>query len=188
VIIMVLEIILIVLVVIVILAGLWIVGTYNGLITLRTRIDNAWAQIEVFLKRRYDLIPNLVETVKGYAKHEKETLENVMKARAGLMTGSTEDRMQANNMLSQTLKSLFAVTEAYPNLKANENFLELQRELSSTENGIASVRSQYNNTVEPYNRTIQQFPSNIIAGMFGFLARPWFEAPAAEREAPKVKF
>ena len=185
---MALETILIVLVAIIILIGLWIVITFNSLITLRTRIDNAWSQIEVLLKRRYDLIPNLVEVVKGYAKHEKETLKSVMEARAGLMTGSAEDRMQANNMLSQTLKSLFAVTEAYPNLKANENFMELQRELASTENGVASVRSQYNNTVEPYNRTIQTFPTNIMAGMFGFTAKLWFEAAAAEREAPRVKF
>ncbi len=183
-----LELVLIVLVGIFILFGLWLVGTYNRLITLRTRIDNAWAQIDVFLKRRYDLIPNLVETVKGYAKHERETLESVMKARAGLMQGSAEDRMQANNMLSQTLKSLFAVTEAYPNLKANENFMELQRELSSTEDGIASVRSQYNNTVEPFNRDLQTFPTNIIAGMFGFTQKPWFQTAAEEREAPKVKF
>ena len=185
---MALEIILIALGVIVVLLVLWVIGTYNHLITLRTRIDNAWSQIDVFLKRRYDLIPNLVETVKGYAKHEKETLENVMKARAGLMTGSVEDRMQANNMLSQTLKSLFAVTEAYPNLKANENFMELQKELKDTEDSVASVRSQYNNTVEPYNRTIQMFPSNILAGMFGFVAKPWFETATEEREAPKVKF
>lgn len=185
---MALEIVLIAVVVVLVLAALLVVGTYNSLIALRTRIDNAWSQIDVFLKRRYDLIPNLVETVKEYAKHEKETLQNVMKARAGLMTGTAEERMQANNMLTQTLKSLFAVSEAYPNLKANETFLELQRELANTENGIASVRSQYNNAVEPYNRDIQTFPTNIIAGMFGFVARPWLETAAAEREAPKVRF
>ncbi len=178
----------IVLVAIIVFIALWLIGTYNNLITLRTRIDNAWSQIDVFLKRRYDLIPNLVETVKGYAKHEKETLQNVMKARAGLLTGDAEDRMQANNMLTQTLKSLFAVSEAYPNLKANENFLELQNELKSTEDGIASVRAQYNNAVEPYNRTIQMFPTNMIAKMFGFALKPWFETAAAEKEVPKVKF
>ena len=185
---MVLEIVAIVLLVVIILVALWFIGTYNRFVQLRVFIENAWAQIDVFLKRRYDLIPNLIETVKGYAKHEKETLQSITKARTGLVTGSAEDRMAANNMLTQTLKSLFAVSENYPNLKANENFIELQRELANTENGIASVRSQYSNAVAQFNAAIQQFPSNIIAGMFGFVAKPWFEAPATEREAPKVKF
>ena len=185
---MALEIVLIILVVLIVLAALWVMGIYNRLVQLRVLIDNAWAQIDVFLKRRYDLIPNLVETVKGYAKHEKETLQNITKARAALMTGSAEDRMAANNMLTQSLKSLFAVSENYPQLKANENFLELQKELANTENSIASVRPQYNNAVAEFNTAVQQFPSNIIAGMFGFSAKPWFETAQTEREAPKVKF
>ncbi len=185
---MVLEIIGIAFIIILVLAVLWAIGTYNRLIQLKIFIDNAWAQIDVFLKRRYDLIPNLVETVKGYAKHEKELLQNITKARASLVTGSAESRMEANNMLTQSLKSLFAVAENYPNLKANENFLELQRELTNTENGIAGVRSQYNNAVAQFNTAVQQFPTSILAGMFNFNARPYLEAGAAEREAPKVKF
>jgi LemA protein len=166
----------------------WIVLTYNRLITLRNRVDNAWAQIDVQLKRRYDLIPNLVETVKGYAKHEKETFENVTKYRAQLVSGTVEQKAQANNMLSQALKSLFAVAENYPQLKANENFKLLQEELAGTENKISYIRTAYNDSVLEYTNATQMFPGSIIANMFGFKAKAYFEAPAAEKEAVKVKF
>jgi LemA protein len=162
---------------------------YNGLVVKRTRVDNGWAQIDVQLKRRYDLIPNLVETVKGYAAHEKEVLEKVAELRSRAMGATTpEESAQANNMLSATLKTLFAVAENYPQLKANENFMRLQEELAATENKIAFARQFYNDMVMDYNATIQQFPQTIIASMFGFTARGFFEAPAAEKEAVKVKF
>ncbi len=166
----------------------WIVMAYNRLITLRNRVDNAWAQIDVQLKRRFDLIPNLIETVKGYAAHEKSIMEDITKYRSQIMTGSVEDRAKANNMLSQTLKSLFAVAENYPNLKANENFKMLQESLEGTENKIAYIRTAYNDSVLEFNNATQTFPSNLIAGMFGFKAKPYFEVPEAEKEAPKVKF
>lgn len=166
----------------------WVVMAYNRLITLRNRVDNAWAQIDVQLKRRFDLIPNLIETVKGYAAHEKSIMEDITKYRSQIMTGSVEDRAKANNMLSQTLKSLFAVAENYPNLKANENFKALQDELAGTENKIAYIRTAYNDSVLEFNNATQMFPSSIIAGMFGFKSKPYFETPEAEKEAPKVKF
>ncbi len=166
----------------------WIVMAYNRLITLRNRVDNAWAQIDVQLKRRFDLIPNLIETVKGYAAHEKSIMEDITKYRSQIMTGSVEDRAKANNMLSQTLKSLFAVAENYPNLKANENFKMLQESLEGTENKIAYIRTAYNDSVLEFNNATQTFPNNLIAGMFGFKAKPYFEVPEAEKEAPKVKF
>ena len=165
------------------------IGLYNGLIGLRNRVENAWAQIEVQLKRRHDLIPNLVETVKGYAKHEKELFENVTKARAAVMSASTvHEKADASNFLSSTLKSLFAVVENYPELKANENFLRLQNELGGTEDKIAYARQFYNDITMRYNVQIQTIPSNIIAGMFNFKGKELFEAPAVEREAPKVQF
>ncbi len=166
----------------------FVVYAYNRLITLRNRVKNAWAQIDVQLKRRYDLIPNLIETVKGYMKHEKSTLENVTKYRAAIMQGGIEDRAKANNMLSQTLKSLFAVAENYPNLKANENFKMLQEELAGTENKIAYIRTAYNDAVLALNNTIDVFPTNLIAGTFGFRHEPYFETAEAEKKAPKVKF
>ncbi len=166
----------------------WVVMAYNRLITLRNRVDNAWAQIDVQLKRRFDLIPNLIETVKGYAAHEKGIMEDITKYRSQIMTGSVEDRAKANNMLSQTLKSLFAVAENYPNLKANENFKALQDELAGTENKIAYIRTAYNDSVLEFDNAIQMFPSSIIAGIFGFKVKPYFEVPEAEKEAPKVKF
>jgi LemA protein len=166
----------------------WVVMAYNRLITLRNRVDNAWAQIDVQLKRRFDLIPNLIETVKGYAAHEKSIMEDVTKFRSQIMSGSVEDRAKANNMLSQTLKSLFAVAENYPNLKANENFKMLQEQLEGTENKIAYIRTAYNDSVLEFNNATQMFPSSIIANMFGFKAKPYFETPEAEKEAPKVKF
>jgi LemA protein len=162
--------------------------TYNRLVTLRNRVSNAWAQIDVQLKRRYDLIPNLVETVKGYMKHEAGTLENVTKYRAQLVSGSVEERATANNMLSQALKSIFAVAESYPNLKANENFMMLQEELAGTENKISYIRTAYNDSVLEYNTACDTFPNNILAGILGFKHSPYFETAEAEKEPVKVKF
>jgi len=168
---------------------LYLIFTFNRLIVLRNRINNAWAQIDVQLKRRFDLIPNLVETVKGYAKHEKSTLTELTKARAMMASATTmSEKAKADNMISSTLKSLFAVTENYPQLKANENFMQLQEELSGTESKIAYSRQFYNDSVLSYNNKIQVFPSNIIAKMFNFMAKESFEAKGAEREAVKVQF
>ncbi|MEM4637637.1 MAG: LemA family protein [Candidatus Woesearchaeota archaeon] len=162
---------------------------YNRFIVLRNRIDNAWAQIEVQLKRRYDLIPNLVETVKGYAKHEKKVFTEVTKARTALMEAKTvSEKAKANNMLSETLKSLFAVAENYPKLEASENFRMLQEELSGTESKIAYARQAYNDAVLSYNNGIQQFPGNIIAGMFNFKQRDFFKTEEKEKELVKVNF
>ena len=181
----------IILVVIVALIA-WAVGIFNSLVGLRNQVKNAWAQIEVQLKRRHDLIPNLVETVKGYMTHESETLENVTKARtmaAGVSGTGPSQQIPAENVLTQALGKLFAVAEAYPNLKANENFMALQEELTSTENKISFARQFYNDTVMRFNNKIQMFPSNIFAGMFNFQASTFFETEdAAEREAPQVKF
>ena len=170
---------------------LWAVGAYNKLIRMRNRVKESWAQIDVQLKRRYDLIPNLVETVKGYASHEKETLENVTKARnMAIDARGVAEQAQAENMLTGALKSLFAVSEAYPDLKANENFLGLQEELSSTENKISFARQHYNDVVRAFNTGIQQVPTNIIAGMFNFGEETYFELDeeSEAREAPKVEF
>ena len=172
----------------VVILVVYVVLTYNRLVTLRNRVKNAWAQIDVQLKRRYDLIPNLVETVKGYAKHEKTVLTDVTKARAQLMKGGVEDKARANNMLTQALKSLFAVAENYPNLKANENFKLLQEELAGTENKIAYIRTAYNDAVLEINNACDMFPTNVIAGIFGFKHEVYFEAPEAERKAVKVQF
>ncbi|MDH4139300.1 MAG: LemA family protein [Coriobacteriia bacterium] len=163
---------------------------YNRLIMLRNRVNNAWSQIDVQLKRRYDLIPNLVETVKGYATHEQETLEKVVQARQmAIDAKSVAEQGQAENMLTSTLRSLFAVAEAYPDLKANQNFMMLQEELSGTESKIAYARQFYNDTTMSYNTGIQTFPANVLAGMFGFAAREYFEIElGAEREAPQVSF
>jgi LemA protein len=180
---------LIVLLIIIILLVIIFIGIYNGLVVKRTRVDNGWAQIDVQLKRRYDLIPNLVETVKGYAAHEKEVFEKVAELRSRAMGATNpKDAADANNMLTATLKTLFAVAENYPQLKANENFMRLQEELSATENKIAFARQFYNDVVMDYNATIQQFPQTVIASMFNFKARDFFTAPAGEKEAPKVKF
>jgi len=175
---------------VVLLVVLWAVAVYNGLISRRNRVKESWAQIDVQMRRRYDLIPNVVETVKGYAAHERGVFENVTKARAQAMNaGSVEDRAQAENLLTGALKTLFAVAENYPELKANQNFLALQEELAGTENRIGFARQHYNDVVRDYNVGIQQVPANIIAGVFGFKEEPFFEIeePAA-REAPKVKF
>ncbi len=169
-------------------ALVYVVMTYNRLVALRNRVENAWAQIDVQLKRRYDLIPNLVETVKGYMKHEKGTFEAITKYRAQLVTGSVEERAKANNMLSSALKSLFAVAENYPKLEASQNFKLLQEELAGTENKISYIRTAYNDSVLDYDNSIKMFPSSLIAGMFGFKPKPYFEAPEAEKAAPKVKF
>jgi LemA protein len=167
----------------------WAIAIYNGLIRLKNRVDEAWSDIDVQLKRRYDLIPNLVSTVKGYATHEKEVFEKVTQARTEAMGAqSAVDKAQAENMLSQTLKSLFAVAEAYPDLKANQNFLELQRELADTEDKIQASRRFYNGNVRDFNTKIQVFPNNIFAGMLGFSAREFFEAAEGEKEAVKVEF
>jgi LemA protein len=166
---------------------LWFV--YNGLVTARMRIKEALAQIDVQLKRRADLIPNLVETVKGYAKHEKELLENITKERANLVKASSlEDKAKANNQLSETLKSIFAVAENYPNLKANENFLNLQEELSDTENKIAYSRQFLNTNVLDYNTRLQVFPSSIVANMFHFTPAEFFAATEEEKKPVKVDF
>ena len=177
-------------IVIVILA---IIGMYNSLIRLKNRVNEAWSDIDVQLKRRYNLIPNLVETVKGYAAHEKETLEKVVQARNAAMQaqsgGDAKKVAVAENMLSSTLKSIFALSESYPDLKANQNFLELQRELSDTENKIQASRRFYNGNVRDFNTKIQVFPTNIIAGMLNFKAREFFEIEEVkERETVKVKF
>ena len=166
-----------------------VVGIYNRLVTLRNRVDNAWSQIDVQLKRRYDLIPNLVETVKGYAAHERETFEAVIQARSAAMSAQGPAAQgQAENVLTGALKSLFALAEAYPDLKANQNFLMLQEELSGTESKIAYARQFYNDSVLQYDNSLEMFPTNILAGMFGFQPKPYFEAPAVDREPVKVKF
>lgn len=183
------SIVLLIVLAVVVLVILYVVGVYNGLITLRTRVEEAWSDIDIQLKRRYDLIPNLINTVKGYATHEKGVFEKVTEARsASMRAGSVAEKAQAENMLSSTLKSLFAVAEAYPDLKANQNFLELQRELSDTENKISYSRRFYNGNVRDFNIKIQVFPSNIIAGMFKFNAKEMFEAQEADKEVPKVQF
>lgn len=171
---------------------LWLIFTYNRLVTYRNRVKEAWSDIEVQLKRRYDLIPNLVETVKGYAKHEQDAFEKVIKARAEALKGgaSLQDQAQKENVLSGALKSIFAIAEAYPDLKANTNFLELQRELSDTENKIQAARRFYNSNVLAINNAVELFPSNLIAGTFGFKKEEFFdldETPA-QREPVKVNF
>jgi len=167
-----------------------LIGIYNGLVRMRQQVKNAWSQIDVQLKRRYDLIPNLVETVKGYAKHEKETLERVIQARnAAVSAQGVEQQAQAENMLTGALRQLFALSESYPDLKANQNFLALQEELSTTENKISFARQHYNDTTANYNTKVQSFPANLVAGAFGFHVEPFFEIEdAAQRAAPQVQF
>jgi LemA protein len=165
------------------------VGIYNSLVTLKNRVDEAWSDIDVQLKRRYDLIPNLINTVKGYATHERELFEKVTQARTAAMGAQTPaDKQEAENMLSGTLKSLFAVSENYPDLKANQNFMELQRELSDTENKIQASRRFYNGNVRDFNIKIETFPSNIIAGMLNFVKREFFATDESEKENVKVQF
>jgi len=182
---------LIIIIVVVVVLIFYVIGLYNGLVRGRNEVKSAWSSIDVQLKRRYDLIPNLVETVKGYAGHERQTLEAVVKARqqAVSFSGSMEDRAKVENILTQSLRSLFAVAEAYPDLKANQNFLALQEELAATENKIGFARQYYNDTAMRYKNRVEVFPGNIVAGMFGFHAEPFFETEAAEeRKAPQVKF
>ncbi|MFN4212718.1 MAG: LemA family protein [Microgenomates group bacterium] len=179
----------IILIGIAVLLVIYLVATYNGFVVLKTRIDEALSGIDVQLKRRADLIPNLVETVKGYAKHEKTVFENVTQARSSLMKAQTpHEKAQANNMLTDALKSLFAVAEAYPDLKASENFQELQRQLEDTEDKIAYSRQFYNSNVLDYNAKVKMFPSNIIAQLFNFKEVEFFEAQEEEKKAVKVKF
>ena len=186
---MALEIILLAIGAIAVLIVLFFVFAYNSLVGQRMRIDNAWSQIDVQLKRRHDLIPNLVETVKGYAKHEKTVFESVTKARTASMSAQTiGEKAKADNMLSGTLKSLFAVAENYPQLQASQNFKMLQEELSGVEAKIAYARQFYNDSVLTYNTAIQTVPTNIIAGMFHFVAREFFKADDTERENVKVQF
>jgi LemA protein len=169
------------------------IGIYNGLVGKRIETQNAWSQIDVQLKRRYDLIPNLVETVKGYAGHEKDTLERVIQARnMAINAKSVGEQAQAENMLSGALKSLFAVSEAYPDLKANQNFMALHEELTATENRIGFSRQHYNDVVSGYNGTLQRFPANLVGNLFGFRSGEFFQlAPseaAAAQQAPQVRF
>ena len=175
---------------IIVVVILWVIGVFNGLVVLKNRAKEAWADIDVQLKRRYDLIPNLVETVKGYATHEKELFEKVTQARASAMSAQgVKERAGAENMLSDTLKSLFAVSENYPDLKASVNFLELQKELTDTEDKIQAARRFYNTNVRDLNIKVESFPENMIAGSFGFKQMELFEtANQAEREAVAVKF
>lgn len=174
-------------IVVVILA---IISMYNNLVGLKMKVKNAWAQIDTQLKRRFDLIPNLVETVKGYAKHESETFEKVVEARNKFTTaGSIKDKAEATNMLNESLKSIFALAEAYPDLKANTSFLQMQEELVSTENKVAFSRQFYNDIVQRYNTAILSFPSNIIAGMFKFNEEAFFEiTDVAQKETVKIQF
>src|SRR3989344_5025098 len=171
-----------------VVVGLFIVYIYNSLIRLRVRTNNAWSQIDVQLKRRYDLIPNLVEAVKGYMKHEKGVLESVTKARTSLISGSTVDKAKASDQISGALKSIFAVAEDYPKLQASENFKQLQEELSGTESKIAYARQFYNDMVKNFNEAIQVFPKSIFAKMFGYTAKEFFGVEKKERENVKVKF
>ena len=168
---------------------LFVVFLYNSLIRLKNNIENSLSQIDVQLKRRNDLIPNLIESVKGYMKHEKTLLENITKARTSILKAKTiESKSSASNMLSETLKSLFAVSENYPKLRANENFLQLQEEISGTENKIAYARQHYNDVVMVFNTKIETFPNKIFADMLKFTKKPLFEATAAEKKNIKVKF
>lgn len=172
-----------------ILLILWVIGAYNGLVTLKNRVEEAWSDIDVQLKRRYDLIPNLVETVKGYATHEKQVFEEVTKARTAAMgAGKLSDKAEKENMLTEALKSVFAVAENYPDLKASQNFLQLQGELTDTEDKIEAARRFYNGNVRDFNTQLQVFPTNLIGNSLGFKDRDFFEAAAAERESVKVNF
>ena len=180
---------LIIILVIVVVLVVAVIGLYNNLVKLRNMVDNAWAQIDVQLQRRLDLIPNLVETVKGYAAHESGTLEEVTKARTAVMNAPTpEGKMQADGFRTGALKNLFAVAEAYPDLKANTNFQQLQAELSNTEDKISYMRQSFNDTVMKYNTAIQTFPAVLIAGMMGFKQRDSFDATAGAEVSPKVQF
>jgi LemA protein len=166
-----------------------LIGIFNGLVVSRNRVDNSWSQIDVQLKRRANLVPNLIETVKGYAKHEKTVFKEVTEARTAIMkAGNVKQAEQADNMLTGALKSLFAVAENYPKLRASENFMQLQEELSGIESKIAYARQFYNDSVLSYNNKVQTFPSSVVAGMFSFALKDYFETEGGERAVPKVSF
>jgi len=181
---------LIIILVLIVLAIIFLIGLYNSLVQLKVRADSAWSDIDIQLKRRHDLIPNIVETVKGYAAHEKGTFENISKWRSAAMSATgPEDRAQAENQLTGALRQLFAVAEAYPQLKASEQFTGLQNSLQEVEDALQNARRYYNAVVRDYNTKIQTFPGNMFASMFGFQPRQFFELSApAEREVPQVKF
>ena len=173
----------------ILLVVLYVINTYNALVGLRNQVKNAWSQIDVQLKRRHDLIPNLIETAKGYMKHERETLEAIVNARSQAMSSqSIGDKAKAEGMLSDAVSKFFVVVENYPDLKANQNFLALQEELTSTENKIAFARQAYNDQALFFNNKIEMFPSNIVAGMMNFTKQEFFQIQESEREAPKVQF
>ena len=183
------TIILIVIAVLVVLLVAFLIGTYNGLVKLKNRVEEAWSDITVQLKRRTDLIPNLVNSVKGYAAHESGVFEKVTEARAAVMDAKgVADTAKAENMLEGALKSLFAVAEAYPDLKANQNFLKLQDELASTENQILTARTRFNEAVKPYNNHIKIFPNNLLAGMFGFSEKAYFKSVEGAEKPVDVEF
>ncbi len=183
------KIALIIILVVVVLIVLYVISTYNALVTLRNKVRDQWSQIDVVLKNRCDLIPNVVETVKGYAKHEKDTLEAVINARNKAVSATTkEDEMEANGEVTQALSRLFALTESYPDLKANENFINLQNKLDEVEEKIRFARQFYNDTVLTYRNKLEMFPSNIVANMFGFKPEAFFEATEEERKNVQVKF
>src|SRR3989344_5875872 len=180
---------LLIILVIVVAIALWLIAVFNGLIKLKNRTQEAFSDIDVQLKRRHDLIPNLIETVKGYARHEQQVFERVTAARtAAISAQGVAEKSQAENMLSQTLKSIFAVAENYPALKASQNFLQLQDELSDTENKIQAARRFYNGNVRDFNISLEAFPSNLVASLLGFKKFEFFEADGEERENVKVKF
>lgn len=174
--------------VVIVLILIIVVVLYNGFVQKRNRVQDAWAQIDVQLKRRYDLIPNLMETVKGYARYEKSVFTQVTQLRSAIVTGSVQDKADANNMLSGALKSIFAVAENYPDLKASANFQNLQQQLADTEDKIAFVRISYNDYVLDYNNALQEFPGNLLAGLLNFTKAAFFQAPAESREPIKVDF
>ena len=183
------DLILIIILAVVAIVLIWLIAAYNRFVVLKNRIDNAWSQIDVQLKRRFDLIPNLIETVKGYAKHEKKVFTDVTAARTAVMSAtSLPEKAKANNQLSSTLKSLFAVAEDYPKLQANQNFMMLQEELSGTESKIAYARQAYNDSVLSYNNSTEMFPGSMIAGMFNFKQREFFKTDEVEKANVKVKF
>ena len=179
----------IILIAVIVILAIWIVSLYNSLVKLRNNRENAFADIDVQLKQRHDLIPQLVETVKGYASHEKETLERVINARNGAISAKTiDDKIMAENALTSALAGLKITLEAYPDLKANQNFLELQAQLEGTENRINVARTNFNNAAKNFNTAIRRFPKNILAGLFGFEKRAYFEAAEGSEQAPKVEF
>lgn len=174
---------------VVVLLVLWVISAYNRLVSLSVRVDNGWAQIDVQLKKRFDLIPNLVETVKGYAAHEKSTFEEVTKWRSAAMSSKTpEEAMENNNQLSKAIVNLFATAERYPDLKANQNFLDLQGQLQDLESKIAVSRQFYNDTAMKFNEYVMHFPSNVIASVFHFSQKKYFEAAETDKAVPQVKF